>query len=91
MPKHWFDSSLPHDHKAVNDAVEQGYTFTQMLKDMRRPFEPEPFVSAIHEVTPDSVEDFKKAWKGVVEVAPPTQNTEIYAGRTRWTKLPNCS
>ncbi len=32
MPGSWFDNSLKHDHNALNDAVEQGYTFVQMFK-----------------------------------------------------------
>lgn len=29
-PKRWFDSSLPHTHKAIDDATEQGLTFLKM-------------------------------------------------------------
>ena len=32
MPKHWF-SDAPHTHKAVDDAVEQGKLFMNMLKE----------------------------------------------------------
>ncbi len=35
MPKRWFDD-LPHTHKAVDDAVEQGALFCNMLKESRR-------------------------------------------------------
>jgi len=34
MPERWFNTTLPHDHNALNDAVEQGYTFVQMWKDL---------------------------------------------------------
>ncbi len=32
MPKHWFDP-LPHSHVALDDAIEQGALFCNMLKD----------------------------------------------------------
>lgn len=32
MPKHWFDD-LPHSHVALDDAIEQGALFCNMLKD----------------------------------------------------------
>ncbi|MEP6503718.1 MAG: exonuclease [Betaproteobacteria bacterium] len=35
MPKHWFDE-LPHSHVALDDAIEQGALFCNMLKDSRR-------------------------------------------------------
>jgi hypothetical protein len=31
MPKHWFDK-LPHNHVALDDAIEQGALFCNMLK-----------------------------------------------------------
>ncbi len=34
MPNHWFDP-LPHTHVAVDDAVEQGATFCNMLRENR--------------------------------------------------------
>lgn len=34
MPKHWFDK-LPHTHIALDDAIEQGALFCNMLKDNR--------------------------------------------------------
>ncbi len=34
MPKHWFDD-LPHSHVALDDAIEQGALFCNMLKDNR--------------------------------------------------------
>ena len=34
MPKRWFDD-LPHTHIALNDAVEQGALFCNMLKESR--------------------------------------------------------
>ena len=36
MPKHWFDD-LPHSHVALDDAIEQGALFCNMLKDNREP------------------------------------------------------
>ena len=35
MPEHWFDD-LPHTHKALDDAIEQGALFCNMLADNRR-------------------------------------------------------
>lgn len=35
MPKRWFDP-LPHSHKALDDAVEQGALFCNILADSRR-------------------------------------------------------
>lgn len=32
MPSHWFDA-LPHSHVALDDAIEQGAMFCNMLKD----------------------------------------------------------
>jgi DNA polymerase III alpha subunit (gram-positive type) len=34
MPKHWFDK-LPHSHVALDDAIEQGALFRNMLKESR--------------------------------------------------------
>ena len=34
MPGHWFDP-LPHSHVALDDAIEQGALFCNMLKDNR--------------------------------------------------------
>ena len=36
MPKHWFDA-FPHTHVALDDAIEQGALFCNMLKDNRSP------------------------------------------------------
>ena len=36
MPPHWFDE-LPHSHVALDDAIEQGALFCNMLQDNRRP------------------------------------------------------
>jgi DNA polymerase III alpha subunit (gram-positive type) len=33
MPKHWFDK-LPHTHKALDDAIEQGALFCNMLQEL---------------------------------------------------------
>jgi hypothetical protein len=33
MPKRWFAGLPPHTHKAVDDAVEQGFLFDAMLKE----------------------------------------------------------
>jgi hypothetical protein len=35
MPKHWFDD-LPHTHKALDDAIEQGAMFCNILADNRK-------------------------------------------------------
>jgi hypothetical protein len=35
MPKHWFDD-LPHTHRALDDALEQGALFCNMLAEARR-------------------------------------------------------
>lgn len=32
MPKEWFDQQLPHTHVALDDAIEQGALFCNMLK-----------------------------------------------------------
>jgi hypothetical protein len=37
MPKAWFDSGLPHTHVALDDAIEQGHLFCNMLTAIRRP------------------------------------------------------
>lgn len=34
MPQRWFDES-PHTHKAIDDAIEQGALFCQMLRELR--------------------------------------------------------
>jgi len=36
MPKHWFDG-LPHSHVALDDAIEQGALFCNMLAENRQP------------------------------------------------------
>jgi hypothetical protein len=33
MPARWFDDTLPHTHKALDDAVEQGVLFCRMLAE----------------------------------------------------------
>jgi DNA polymerase III alpha subunit (gram-positive type) len=35
MPKQWFDS-LPHTHKALDDAIEQGALFCNMLAELHK-------------------------------------------------------
>lgn len=35
MPKHWFDK-LPHTHRALDDALEQGALFCNMLAEIKR-------------------------------------------------------
>ncbi len=35
MPKHWFDD-LPHTHVALDDAIEQGAMFCNMLAENKR-------------------------------------------------------
>jgi hypothetical protein len=39
MPKHWFDA-LPHTHVALDDALEQGALFCNMLAENRKRFDP---------------------------------------------------
>src|SRR5215475_11137088 len=34
LPKHWFDE-LPHTHVALDDAIEQGALFCNMLAELR--------------------------------------------------------
>ncbi len=36
MPKRWFDTDLPHTHTALDDAVEQGALFCNMLAELHR-------------------------------------------------------
>jgi hypothetical protein len=33
MPPRWFDETLPHTHKALDDAIEQGVLFCRMLAE----------------------------------------------------------
>jgi DNA polymerase III alpha subunit (gram-positive type) len=33
MPARWFDETLPHTHKALDDAIEQGALFCKMLAE----------------------------------------------------------
>lgn len=33
MPPHWFDEGLPHTHRALDDALEQGALFCNMLAE----------------------------------------------------------
>lgn len=35
MPKRWFDKGVPHTHKALDDAIEQGLLFCNILADNR--------------------------------------------------------
>lgn len=35
FPRHWFDD-LPHTHVALDDAIEQGALFCNMLADLRK-------------------------------------------------------
>ena len=35
MPKHWFDN-LPHTHKALDDAIEQGALFCNILAEVHK-------------------------------------------------------
>ena len=35
MPKRWFDADLPHTHTALDDAIEQGAMFCNMLAELR--------------------------------------------------------
>jgi hypothetical protein len=36
MPKRWFDARSPHTHVALEDALEQGALFCNMLAESRR-------------------------------------------------------
>ena len=36
MPKHWFDAN-PHPHMALEDAIEQGRLFCNMLRELKDP------------------------------------------------------
>jgi hypothetical protein len=36
MPREWFDRDLPHTHRALDDAIEQGALFCNMLAENRR-------------------------------------------------------
>jgi hypothetical protein len=36
MPPRWFDADLPHTHKALDDAIEQGALFCNMLAEHKR-------------------------------------------------------
>jgi DNA polymerase III alpha subunit (gram-positive type) len=33
MPRRWFDDTLPHTHRALDDAIEQGALFCRMLTE----------------------------------------------------------
>lgn len=35
MPKHWFDNN-PHPHRALDDAIEQGVLFCNMLAELKK-------------------------------------------------------
>ncbi len=35
MPRRWFDPGLPHTHVALDDAIEQGALFCNMLAESR--------------------------------------------------------
>jgi hypothetical protein len=34
-PRRWFDAALPHTHQALDDAIEQGAAFVNMLRERR--------------------------------------------------------
>lgn len=36
LPKRWFDAEFPHRHRALDDALEQGAMFLNMLAESRR-------------------------------------------------------
>lgn len=38
FPKRWFDNRFKHTHKAIDDAMEQGLMFINMLNDSRKAF-----------------------------------------------------
>jgi hypothetical protein len=35
MPRRWFDDGLPHTHRALDDALEQGALFCNVLRELR--------------------------------------------------------
>lgn len=35
MPPHWFDRNLPHNHQALDDAIEQGILFCNILAQLK--------------------------------------------------------
>jgi len=35
-PRRWFAAELPHTHKALDDAIEQGHAFVRMLRERRQ-------------------------------------------------------
>lgn len=37
LPKRWFDAGLPHTHVALDDALEQGAMFCNMMAENRKP------------------------------------------------------
>jgi len=37
LPKRWFDEGLPHTHVALDDAIEQGAMFCNMLAENHKP------------------------------------------------------
>ncbi|MDH4133652.1 MAG: exonuclease [Gammaproteobacteria bacterium] len=37
LPKRWFDEGMPHTHVALDDALEQGAMFCNMLAENRKP------------------------------------------------------
>jgi len=37
LPKRWFDENLPHTHVALDDALEQGALFCNMLAENKKP------------------------------------------------------
>jgi hypothetical protein len=40
LPKRWFDANLPHTHVALDDALEQGALFCNMLAENQAPPKP---------------------------------------------------
>ena len=36
MPKHWFPKEIKHNHTALDDALEQGLLFTNILKENKK-------------------------------------------------------
>lgn len=52
MPKKWFDN-IPHSHKALDDAIEQGALFCNMLAELRSHGDLPPPVNAVRGRRPD--------------------------------------
>ncbi len=61
LPKHWFDE-LPHTHVALDDAIEQGALFCNMLAELRATHAAQ--ASAASQTDDDSASDSGTAPEG---------------------------